>query len=141
MHLAYLGLGNMGSEISAHLATYASKNNHTLTVWNRSTSKYDGLRDLIKGATFAQDLSEIKGADVVFMMLLNDAASSDVLAKVLEVCGGKPAVIVDQSSVNPKTSGESRERARRAGASGCAEGSGRAGSWEARVGASRVGCW
>lgn len=101
MHIAYLGLGNMGAEISARLASYATEHGHSLTVWNRSQDKYAGLRDKIK-ATFAAELDEIRGADVVFLMVLNDKASAEVLARVLEICPA--AVVVDQSSVNPKTS-------------------------------------
>ncbi|BEI84144.1 hypothetical protein CcaverHIS002_0407480 [Cutaneotrichosporon cavernicola] len=101
MHIAYLGLGNMGTEISSRLATFSKANNHMLTVWNRSQDKYGYLRAKID-ATFAKDLEEIKGADVVFLMVLNDKASADVLGRVLEVC--PTAIVVDQSSVNPKTS-------------------------------------
>jgi 3-hydroxyisobutyrate dehydrogenase-like beta-hydroxyacid dehydrogenase len=101
MHIAYLGLGNMGAEISARLATYAKDHGHSLTVWNRSQDKYAGLRAKID-ATFAAELEQIRGADVVFLMVLNDQASAEVLARVLDIC--PTAVVVDQSSVNPKTS-------------------------------------
>lgn len=99
-NIAYLGLGNMGAEIATHLST---SRDTTLTVWNRSQDKYDGLRAHMPNATFAKALDELSNAEVIFLSLLNDQVSSDMVGNLTKIVG-QGTIIIDQSSVNPKTS-------------------------------------
>lgn len=73
MRIAFLGLGKMGGAIARHLVK-----EHELTVWNRSPEATEPLRDA--GAEVAMDAAEAaKDAEVVFSVLLNDEALSEVL--------------------------------------------------------------
>lgn len=101
--IAYVGLGNMGSGMASHLATLAQEQGSTLTVWNRSQNKYEHLRASLPGAVFATKLEEVCGSEVIFLSMINDAASTDIVDQLLAHVA-KGTVIVDQSSVNPKTS-------------------------------------
>lgn len=104
LHIAYAGLGNMGAQTSTHLAKYAADNGGKLSVWNRSKDKYPQLKETIAPAEFVDELSDLAAADVIFMAVLNDAAALDVVTQLSKAAKG--AIIVDHSSVNPKTSSE-----------------------------------
>ena len=74
MRMAFLGLGLMGGAIAGRIA----HNNHELTVWNRTASATKPL--VHKGALAASSAAEaVKDSDIVFTMLLNDAALESVL--------------------------------------------------------------
>jgi 3-hydroxyisobutyrate dehydrogenase-like beta-hydroxyacid dehydrogenase len=74
MKIAFLGLGKMGSPIARHLAGEGD----ALTVWNRTARPVEALAD--RGATVAKTASEaVAGAQVVFTMLMDDAAMEEVL--------------------------------------------------------------
>ena len=67
--IAFLGLGNMGVEMAAHLV----RAGHDLTVYNRTASRAEPLRAL--GATVAPTPAEaVRAAAIVFTMVTDDAA-------------------------------------------------------------------
>jgi 3-hydroxyisobutyrate dehydrogenase-like beta-hydroxyacid dehydrogenase len=76
MNIAFLGLGNMG----AHMARNLHRAGHTVTVWNRSTSKSDALR--ADGIAVATSVAEAaRHTDIAITMLADDhAVSTAVLA-------------------------------------------------------------
>jgi 3-hydroxyisobutyrate dehydrogenase-like beta-hydroxyacid dehydrogenase len=76
MRIAFLGLGLMGSAIASRIA----QSRHELTVWNRTASAADPLA--AQGARAASSAADaVKDADLVFTMLLNDAALESVLVE------------------------------------------------------------
>ncbi|MBB5572759.1 MULTISPECIES: NAD(P)-dependent oxidoreductase [Rhizobium] len=95
--IAFLGTGLMGAPMARRLlgAGFA------VTVWNRDRSKADAL--VADGATVAATAAEAaKGATILFTMLTNAGAVSEVLfgsgvAEALE----PGAVVVDNSSISP----------------------------------------
>lgn len=69
MSIAFLGLGKMGTPIARHLLQHG----HDLTVWTRTAAHAEPLRE--HGAKIAGGPAEaVAGAEVVFSMLLDDAA-------------------------------------------------------------------
>jgi 3-hydroxyisobutyrate dehydrogenase-like beta-hydroxyacid dehydrogenase len=96
MKIAFLGLGKMGGAVARHLLTGGEE----LTVWNRSAASVEALGR--EGATVAKSAAEaVAGADVVFTMLIDDAALEEVLYKggVLERLG-KGAIHVSLSTIS-----------------------------------------
>jgi 3-hydroxyisobutyrate dehydrogenase-like beta-hydroxyacid dehydrogenase len=74
MRVAFLGLGKMGSAIARHLI----KAGHDLTVWNRSRERAEALKDT--GAKVAESPSQAaSGAEVIFTMVMDDAALTHVI--------------------------------------------------------------
>jgi 3-hydroxyisobutyrate dehydrogenase-like beta-hydroxyacid dehydrogenase len=74
MRIAFLGTGQMGSAIAGLLL----KNGHELVVWNRTASRLAPLLQL--GARQASSPTEaVKDSDVVFSMLMDDAALEAVV--------------------------------------------------------------
>ena len=111
---AVAGLGLMGVEIAIRLKAAG----HDLAVWNRTPDRDAAL--VAEGARRAASPADAAaGAEVVFVMVTDDAAVSAVVAGpggVLE--GAAPGtVIVDMSTVLPETS---RAIAAAAAAKGCA---------------------
>lgn len=104
--IAFLGTGLMGAPMVRRLL----KAGFPVTVWNRDPAKAEAL--VTDGATQAASPHEaVIGADVVFTMLTNGAAVSEVLFDkgVADVI--KPAkIVVDCSSIAPPLA---RENARR----------------------------
>ncbi len=74
MRIGFLGLGKMGTPIARLLL----KSGDDLTVWNRTVSHADALGR--EGARVAKSPAEaVAGCDVVFTMVMDDAALEDVL--------------------------------------------------------------
>jgi 3-hydroxyisobutyrate dehydrogenase-like beta-hydroxyacid dehydrogenase len=74
MKLTFIGLGRMGSGIAANLL----KTENALTVFNRTHDKTEALTK--QGATAAASIREaVSSCDVVFTMLADDNAVSDVV--------------------------------------------------------------
>lgn len=72
MRIAFLGLGKMGLAIVPHLAQ-----GHSVTVWNRTAKAAEALGDI--GMKIAASPAEaVNDAEVVFSLLLNDAAVEEV---------------------------------------------------------------
>ena len=103
MRVAVLGIGTMGHAVALRLL----ERGHAVTVWNRSPHRTDDLPD--KGARVASDIADaVQASEVVLTILTADEA-------VREVCLGDggvrsrlgpDAVLVDMSSVHPRTSRE-----------------------------------
>lgn len=96
MKIAFLGLGKMGIPIARHLAQHE----HELTVWTRTASHADPLRQ--HGAKVAGNAAEaVSGAEVVFSMLLDDAAYETVFfaGKLFESLG-RGAIHVSLSTIS-----------------------------------------
>lgn len=103
--IAYAGLGNMGLAIAPHISKWAAENGAQFVVWNRSQAKYDEVRpNLASNDQYAKDLSDLADANIVFLSVLNDAATQSVVQTLVEA--GFKGVFVDQSSVQPNTSSE-----------------------------------
>ena len=74
MKIAFLGLGKMGGAIARLLLN----NGEDLTVWNRTPSRAEPLRN--EGARVAPSASEaVAGCDVVFTMPMDDPALESLL--------------------------------------------------------------
>ena len=72
MKIGFIGLGKMGAGMAARLVQAG----HELTVYNRSAGRMQPL--IAAGAKAAKNIAEVCDADVVFTMLANDAALSEV---------------------------------------------------------------
>jgi 3-hydroxyisobutyrate dehydrogenase-like beta-hydroxyacid dehydrogenase len=74
MRIAFLGLGKMGTAIARHLMSAG----HGMTVWNRTRASAEPLAK--EGAKVAESAAAaVQDADVVFTMLMDDAALEEVL--------------------------------------------------------------
>ncbi len=72
--IAFLGLGKMGMAVARSLL----RSGHQLTVWNRSAEKAEALAG--EGATAAKTPADaVRGAEIVFTMLSDDAAIRGVV--------------------------------------------------------------
>lgn len=113
MTVALLGLGAMGSRMGAHVLQAG----HTLTVWNRTPERADGL--VASGATLAGSPREAaEGAEVVVAVVRDDEASRAVWAGPEGAAAGLSprAVAVEASTLTP---GYVREWAGATGAARC----------------------
>lgn len=73
MQLGFIGLGHLGKAIAGRLLECQ----HTLTIWNRSADKAEGLR-----ATVAASPAEVaQQADIVFICLFDSAAVQTVFTQ------------------------------------------------------------
>ena len=103
--IAYAGLGNMGLAIAPHLSKWAKENGAQFAVWNRTQAKYDELRpNVAEDTQCATDLKDLADSDIVFLSVLNDAATQSVVQTLTDA--GFKGIFVDQSSVRPNTSCE-----------------------------------
>lgn len=95
--IAFLGTGIMGAPMVRNLA----RGNSRIRVWNRSPAKAAALADCAEVCLTPSEAA--KGADVVFTMLTNGEAVTDVLLGKDGVAGqAKPgALFVDTSSIQP----------------------------------------
>ena len=74
MHVAFLGLGKMGTAIAPHLINAG----HELTVWNRSRVRAEALKEI--GARVADSPSQAADdAAIVFTMVMDDQALTHVV--------------------------------------------------------------
>ncbi|WP_413437947.1 NAD(P)-dependent oxidoreductase [Sulfuriferula sp. GW1] len=72
MKTGFIGLGKMGAGMASRLCQAG----YELTVYNRSAERLQPL--IAAGARAAKNIAEVCDADVVFTMLANDAALSEV---------------------------------------------------------------
>lgn len=107
--LGFVGLGLMGRGMAANLIAAG----HPLTVWNRTTSKADGLDAVVAGSP--ADVGRL--SDIVFVCVSDTPDVEEVVfgpAGILE--GLAPGgLIVDHSTISPTVTAELAERAASAG--------------------------
>ncbi|WCK53235.1 NAD(P)-dependent oxidoreductase [Aneurinibacillus sp. Ricciae_BoGa-3] len=101
--IGFIGIGLMGSGMAKNLLSAG----YPLVVWNRTKSKAEEL--LTRGALWAGSPSDVaRQADVVFTMLSADQQVKEVLLGAGGVCEAvhQGHIIIDSSTVSPKTSRE-----------------------------------
>jgi 3-hydroxyisobutyrate dehydrogenase-like beta-hydroxyacid dehydrogenase len=94
----FIGLGLMGGPMAANLA----RAGFPLTVWNRTSSKSEPLREL--GAQVASDAAGVAAAsDVLITMVSDDVALEDLLfgAGAAAAALRPGAVVIDMSTTSP----------------------------------------
>ena len=99
--ISYLGLGTMGNGMAANLL----KASYQLTVWNRSTGKYEPFAR--KGARVADTpANAVRDADLVMYSLSNDQAVEEVVFGAEGILSGinEGQIAIDMSTVLPATS-------------------------------------
>jgi 3-hydroxyisobutyrate dehydrogenase len=109
-HVAFIGLGNMGSRMAANLL----KKGHRLSVFDVHAPAAAKLKAL--GATVAASPADAaRGADAVVTMLPSSPHVRDVFERdgVFEACRAKRPLLVDSSTIDPAVSRALAERARR----------------------------
>jgi 3-hydroxyisobutyrate dehydrogenase-like beta-hydroxyacid dehydrogenase len=87
MDIGFIGLGNMGSAIAANLL----KSGEDVSVWNRSAGPAERL--VAQGARQAASPQAAFQAEVVFSMLANDQAVSEVILQSGALDGARPGAI------------------------------------------------
>src|SRR5262245_9781404 len=100
-HVAFLGLGIMGSGMASNLLQAG----YPLTVWNRDPRACRSLAE--KGAYVAPSPTAcVRSAEVVMYRLGNDQAVWEVLTRPEGILAGVHAgqIAMDMSSVSPETS-------------------------------------
>ncbi|KAI1331934.1 hypothetical protein F5Y16DRAFT_358115 [Xylariaceae sp. FL0255] len=91
MRIGFVGLGTMGLPMALNLTR-----DFTVTVWNRTTSKYAPLVEA--GAAVGETPSQVaQRSDIIFVMLFDAAAIEDVLQDLKLALRGK--ILVNTSSV------------------------------------------
>ena len=112
-HLGYIGLGVMGGRMAARLMSKG----HTVTAYNRTASKAQGLVD--RGLRLANSPRDVAAAaDVTFVMVANSAALRAVAdgADGFIAGVGPGKIVVDMSTVSPALSRELAAQVRDRGA-------------------------
>ncbi len=74
LNIAFLGLGVMGYPVAGHLATAG----HSVTVYNRTTSKAEKWAQDYPGNIAATPALAAANADIVFACVGNDSDLSDI---------------------------------------------------------------
>lgn len=107
--IAFLGTGLMGAPMVRRLL----KAGFAVTVWNRDLSKAEALS--ADGATVSPMAADaVRGADIVFTMLSDGKAVTDVLFDQGVADALKPgAIVVDTSSIAPPIAREHSETLRK----------------------------
>jgi 3-hydroxyisobutyrate dehydrogenase-like beta-hydroxyacid dehydrogenase len=102
--LGWLGTGRMGSAMAARLIDAG----HDVTVWNRTASKAEPLRE--RGASIAPSIASLAAVDVVFVMVSTPKDVLDVVLGENGILSGDslPEIVVDCSTVSAETSAEVR---------------------------------
>lgn len=116
MRISFLGLGKMGSAITRHLMQAGQQ----LTVWNRSRERAEALG--AAGAKVAESPAKaVEGAEVVFTMVMDDAALAHVVYENNLLSAMAPdAIHVSLSTISVALSDRltADHRAKKLGASG-----------------------
>ena len=108
MKIALLGIGRMGHELGLHLIAAG----HELTVWNRTASAADRLRDA--GASAADSPEDaVRDAEVVMTVLFGPDTVREVVLSGLELPA--EAVWLDVTTVSPEDAREFADYAVAAG--------------------------
>ncbi|MDR3630507.1 MAG: NAD(P)-dependent oxidoreductase [Desulfocapsaceae bacterium] len=91
MHIGFIGLGHLGKAIATRLLDCS----HTLTVWNRTPAKAQGMR-----ATVAQSPAAVADCELIFLCMFDSTAVNSVLTGDNGLLSGRIAgkIIVDVST-------------------------------------------
>lgn len=93
MHIGFIGLGNLGKAVAGRLLACG----HTLTVWNRTPGKTEGLQAAVAGSP--RELAA--ASDMIFLCLFDSESVSQVL--VQEEYGLLAGRIADKTVVDLTT--------------------------------------
>ncbi|KAF2217864.1 hypothetical protein CERZMDRAFT_80524 [Cercospora zeae-maydis SCOH1-5] len=101
--LAWLGLGNMGRGMVKNVV---EKGEYTapVLVYNRTTARTEKLVSQLpdgKAKVITSVAEAVKGADIIFLCLSNDAAVEENITEALKVPESKGKLFVDCSTVHP----------------------------------------
>lgn len=106
--IGYVGLGNIGLPMAVNISEYIKLNNlPPLAVWNRSADKYAKVPDCV-GVDRIEELISKSDCDIIFTSYPNDEIATYLcpkLAMCIQQKGKTGVIIVDQSTLHPKTSG------------------------------------
>jgi 3-hydroxyisobutyrate dehydrogenase-like beta-hydroxyacid dehydrogenase len=114
MRVGFIGLGAMGSRMASRLLAA----HHDLVVYNRTRESTRSLEQ--QGATVAATSRQLAaGVEIVLSSVTNDAAVEDVMFGPDGALAGTRAgaIIIDMSTVRPRTSRRLHEAARSKGVS------------------------
>jgi 3-hydroxyisobutyrate dehydrogenase len=103
--IGWIGAGRMGFDMAKRLA----KAGCDISVWNRTRSKAEPLRD--DGAQIVNEVSQLASSDIVFCMLATwDDVREIILGKkgLLSANGKLPRILVDCTSISAEGSAELR---------------------------------
>lgn len=122
VRLGWIGLGSMGLAMATNLQRHLSKlGAPALNYHNRTMSRGQTLHSL--GGVPCENIAHlVSGSDVVFLSLSDDSALAATLDAIVGGAGpGEPAnlsgkVVVDTSTVHPRSSEEAQARLRARGA-------------------------
>ncbi|KAH8755981.1 hypothetical protein F5883DRAFT_569725 [Diaporthe sp. PMI_573] len=120
--LAWIGLGSMGLAMANNLQRHLSKlGAPSLNYHNRTMSRGQTLQGL--GGVPCENVADlVSRSDVVFLSLSDDSALAATLDAIIGAGAGAGAadlsgkVVVDTSTVHPRSSGEAQARLRARGA-------------------------
>ena len=106
--IGYVGLGNIGLPMAINITEYIKLHDlPPLAVWNRSADKYAMVPDCV-GVEKIEELISKSGCDIIFTSFFNDEAATYLcpkLAMCIQQKGKTGVIIVDQSTLDPDTSG------------------------------------
>src|SRR3989441_8071447 len=114
MRVGFIGLGAMGSRMASRLLGA----HHDLVVYNRTPERTRPLEQ--RGAKVAATANQLAaGVDIVFSSVANDAALEEVMFGPDGALAGtrSGAIVIEMSTVNPRTSRRLHEAARSKGVS------------------------
>lgn len=107
--LGFVGLGVMGAPMAGHLVD----GGHRVTVWNRTPTKADALRE--RGAAVAESLEDLASdASIVFLCVNRSEDVEACLARLAPAA--KPRTLfVDHSTISPTVAAAIHQRSRNEG--------------------------
>lgn len=112
--LGWVGMGRMGYQMAERLL----KAGHQMSIWNRTKSKAEPLTQY--GGKVVDNLSDLAGVDVLFVMVSTGKDVMDVLYGAHGVVpngkGKLPPIVVDCSSISVDDSVEIRDKLKSLGA-------------------------
>jgi 3-hydroxyisobutyrate dehydrogenase len=96
MKLGWIGIGRMGYEMAARLATGGAD----ITAWNRTRAKAEPLAQC--GAKIADNLVDLAACDIVFVMVSTYEDVNEVIAGPSGLLSGdkRPKLVVECSSIS-----------------------------------------
>ena len=112
MKISFVGLGGMGLPMARNLLQAG----HTLTVYNRTSTRADALRSF-EPSVADSPAAAARGAEVLITMVADDAALEDVMLGDRGAIAGLPrgAIHVSMSTISPSLARWLDERHRAAG--------------------------